>query len=173
MISKSDMLVARGALAWLWLSAVVIGLDQLTKAIVLGALEPYVPHAVIPGFLNWTLAFNTGAAFSFLADQEGWQRWLFAGLAVVVCVVLARWLAHTPRRDWRTALPLGLIIGGALGNLIDRVRAGHVTDFIQVYYRDWAFPSFNVADSAISVGAVLLVWFGLFAHARQAGDQPR
>jgi signal peptidase II len=173
MIAKSDTSVAQGALRWLWLSAFVIAADQLTKAIVLGALEPYVPHAVIPGFLNWTLAFNTGAAFSFLADQEGWQRWLFASLAVVVCIVLARWLAHTPRRDWHTALPLGLIIGGALGNLIDRVRAGHVTDFIQVYYRDWAFPSFNVADSAISVGAVLLVWFGIFVHAKQAGDKPR
>jgi signal peptidase II len=152
-----------GGAIWLLLSIVVVGLDQLTKAIVLQVLEPYVPHAVIPGLLNWTLAFNTGAAFSFLADQEGWQRWLFTALAVVVSIVLARWLARTPRGDWRTALPLALVIGGALGNLIDRLRAGHVTDFIQVYYRDWAFPSFNVADSAISIGAVLLVWFGLFA----------
>lgn len=152
----------QGGSVWLLLSALVIGLDQLTKAIVLQALQPYVPQPVIPGFLNWTLAFNTGAAFSFLADREGWQRWLFTALAIVVSGVLARWLAHTPRREWRTTLPLALVIGGALGNLIDRVRAGHVTDFIQVYYRDWAFPSFNVADSAISVGAVLLVWFGLF-----------
>jgi len=152
----------QGGSVWLLLSALVVGLDQLTKAIVLQALQPYVPQPVIPGFLNWTLAFNTGAAFSFLADREGWQRWLFTALAIVVSGVLARWLAHTPRREWRTTLPLALVIGGALGNLIDRVRAGHVTDFIQVYYRDWAFPSFNVADSAISVGAVLLVWFGLF-----------
>jgi len=157
-----EMSWRRGGAVWLLLSLLVIALDQLTKAIALGALEPYVPHAVIPGFLNWTLAFNTGAAFSFLADQEGWQRWLFTSLAIVVSIVLARWLARTPRGDWRTALPLALVIGGALGNLIDRLRAGHVTDFIQVYYRDWAFPSFNVADSAISVGAVLLVWFGLF-----------
>lgn len=153
----------QGGAVWLLLSSVIIGLDQLAKAIALHALEPYVPHPVIPGFLNWTLAFNSGAAFSFLADQQGWQRWLFTGMAVVVSGVLARWLMRTPRTDWRTALPLALVIGGALGNLIDRVRAGHVTDFIQVYYRDWAFPSFNVADSAISVGAVLLVWFGLFA----------
>ena len=82
-----------GAVAWLGLSAVVIVLDQLTKAIVLHTLEPYVPHPVIPGFFNWTLAFNTGAAFSFLADQEGWQRWLFTALAIVVSFVLARWLA--------------------------------------------------------------------------------
>src|SRR4051812_14662667 len=113
----------QGGLAWLALSGVVIALDQLTKAIVLHTLEPYVPHPVIPGFFNWTLAFNTGAAFSFLADQEGWQRWLFTALAIVVSFVLARWLARTPRAEWRTALPLALVIGGALGNLIDRIRA--------------------------------------------------
>jgi signal peptidase II len=168
MISKSDTSVARGALPWLWLSAGVIGLDQFTKMIVIDALELSVPHPVIPGFLNWTLAFNTGAAFSFLADQQGWQRWVFTGIAVVVASILTSWLARTPRGEWRTALPLALLIGGALGNLIDRVRFGHVTDFIQVYYQQWAFPSFNVADSSISIGAVLLVWFGLFAHARTA-----
>ncbi len=166
------MIPRNHALPWLSLSLVVIALDQLTKAIVLGELEPYVSHPVIPGFLNWTLAFNTGAAFSFLADQQGWQRWLFTGLAVVVSAVLMRWLAHTPRRDWRTALPLALVIGGALGNLIDRVRFGHVVDFIQVYYQQWAFPSFNIADSAISVGAVLLVFFGLFMHAKPATPEP-
>jgi signal peptidase II len=154
----------RTALPWLWLSLVVIALDQLTKAIVIHLLDPQVPVAVIPGLLNWNLAYNTGAAFSFLADQQGWQRWFFSGLAVAVSAVLVRWLAQTPRSDWRTALPLALVIGGAIGNLIDRVRIGHVTDFIQVYYRDWAFPSFNIADSAISIGAVLLLWFGLFAR---------
>jgi signal peptidase II len=157
------------ALIWLVLSVTVIVLDQFTKAIVLDVLQPYVPRPVIPGLLNWTLAFNTGAAFSFLADQQGWQRWLFTVLAVAVSAVLARWLAHTPRRDWRTALPLALVIGGALGNLIDRLRFGHVTDFIQVYFCDWAFPSFNIADSAISVGAVMLVLFGLFARDKSAG----
>jgi signal peptidase II len=160
------------ALVWLMLSLAIIALDQLTKHIVLGALQPLVPHPVIPGFLNWTLAFNTGAAFSFLADQPGWQRWLLSGLAVIVSAVLTRWLANTPRRDWRTALPLALVIGGALGNLIDRLRFGHVTDFIQVYYQQWAFPSFNIADSAISIGAVLLVFFGLFAHRKSAPPTP-
>ena len=150
----------RNALPWLILSALVIVLDQLTKAIVIHLLEPQAPQAVIPGLLNWTLAYNTGAAFSFLADREGWQRWLFSVLAIVVSAMLVRWLAQTPRRDWRTALPLALVVGGALGNLIDRLRLGHVIDFIQVYHGDWAFPSFNVADSAISVGAVLLLWFG-------------
>jgi signal peptidase II len=166
------MITRHPALSWLWLSAAVIALDQLTKFIVIDALQPYVPHPVIPGFLNWTLAFNTGAAFSFLADQQGWQRWLFTGLALVVSAVLARWLARTPRADWRTALPLALVIGGALGNLIDRVRFGHVTDFIQVYYQQWAFPSFNIADSSISIGAVWLVLFGLFAHGKSAAPTP-
>ena len=153
----------RNALPWLLLSVAVVALDQLTKFIVLGALDPQVPQVVIPGLLNWTLAFNTGAAFSFLADQQGWQRWLLAALAVGISAVLTRWLAQTPRAEWRTALPLALVIGGALGNLIDRLRFGHVVDFIQVYHGQWFFPAFNVADSAISVGAALLVWFGLFA----------
>jgi signal peptidase II len=158
----------RNALPWLTLSFIVITLDQLTKAIVIHLLEPQVPHAVIPGLLNWTLAYNTGAAFSFLADQEGWQRWLFGVLAVGVSAMLTRWLAQTARADWRTALPLALVIGGALGNLIDRIRIGHVTDFIQVYYHEWAFPSFNVADSAISVGAVLLLWFSFVVKSASA-----
>jgi len=157
-----------GALIWLWLSALVIVLDQLAKFVVVDALQPYVPHPVIPGILNWTLAFNTGAAFSFLADQQGWQRWFFTLLALGVSAVLAAWLRRTPRNDWRTALPLAFVIGGALGNLIDRVRFGHVVDFIQVYIGNWPFPSFNIADSAISIGAVLLVFFGLFAHEKTA-----
>ena len=156
-ISLSD-----SALPWLILSAVVIALDQIVKAIVMSALQLHVPHPVIPGFLNWTLAFNTGAAFSFLDNQGGWQRWLFSMLALIVSAVLIRWLATIPRAEWRNALPLALVIGGALGNLIDRLRFGQVTDFIDVYYGSWSFPAFNIADSAITVGAVLLVWFSLF-----------
>lgn len=152
------------ALRWLRLSAVVIVLDQVSKFWALDALQPAgMPHPVIPGFLNWTLAFNTGAAFSFLADSAGWQRWFFILLAVVISSVLVVWLKRTARSDWRTALPLGLIVGGALGNLIDRLHAAQVTDFIQVYYRDWYYPVFNVADCGITVGAVLLIAFGLFA----------
>ena len=156
-ISLSD-----SALPWLILSVVVVALDQIVKAIVMSALQLHVPHPVIPGFLNWTLAFNTGAAFSVLDNQGGWQRWLFSMLALIVSAVLIRWLATIPRADWRNALPLALVIGGALGNLIDRLRFGQVTDFIDVYYGSWSFPAFNIADSAITVGAVLLVWFGLF-----------
>ena len=155
------------ALPWLWLSVAVIALDQLSKWWALHALQPMgVTHAVIPGLLNWTLAFNRGAAFSFLADGSGWQRWFFVVLAFVICAVLVAWLARTPRRDWRNGLPLALIIGGALGNVIDRLHAAQVTDFIQVYFRQWSYPVFNLADSAITVGAVLLVAFGLFAGKR-------
>jgi signal peptidase II len=152
----------RNALPWLLLSGLVIALDQATKWLAQVLLEPYTPHVVVAGALNWTLAFNPGAAFSFLADAGGWQRWGFSALASAVCVVLVVWLARTPRREWRTALPLSLVIGGAIGNLIDRVRLGHVIDFIQAYY--WPgreFPAFNLADSAICVGAVLMAWYGL------------
>ncbi len=151
------------ALVWLSLSAVVIALDQLSKFWAVQALQPIgMPHPVIPGFLNWTLIFNKGAAFSFLTDSGGWQRWLFVLLALIISAGLVAWLARTPRRDWRTAMPLGLIVGGALGNLIDRLHAAQVTDFIQVYFRQWSYPVFNIADCGITLGAVLLVAFGLF-----------
>lgn len=160
------------ALAWLLWSAAVIGFDQLTKVIVRDTLVPYMPHVAIPHVLNWTLAFNRGAAFSFLAGSSGWQTWLFGFLALVISAGLAVWLARTPRRDWRTALPVALIIGGALGNLIDRLWHGQVTDFIQVYWHTWSYPAFNVADSAITIGAVLLIAFGLFGgHDQRAPQQ--
>ena len=156
------------ALPWLIVSIIVIALDQWTKWLVLRELVPYDPRPVIPHVLNWTLAFNTGAAFSFLAGGSGWQVWLFGILAVIVCLVLIAWLARTPRSEWRTALPLALIVGGALGNLVDRLLRAQVTDFIQVYWRTWSFPAFNVADSAISVGAVALIFSSLFAgHGRR------
>ena len=159
----------RNALSWLTVSAVVIALDQLTKQIALTLLQPYAPHPVIPGLLNWTLAFNTGAAFSFLHDAGGWQRWLFSLLAVSVSGVLIVWLSRLPRGEWRTALPLAFVIGGALGNLVDRVRLGRVTDFIEVYHEQWSWPAFNIADSAIFVGAVLLIVFGLGSRKAPAG----
>ncbi len=161
------LMQARNALPWLIVSALVIALDQWTKWLVLRDLTPYVPQTVVPHVLNWTLAFNTGAAFSFLAGGSGWQVWLFGILAIIVCIVLITWLARTPRNEWRTALPLALIIGGALGNLIDRLLRGQVTDFIQVYWRDWSWPAFNVADSSICVGVVVLILFGLFVHTPQ------
>lgn len=151
------------ALVWLWLSAGLIGLDQLSKWLVLTHLVYLQPVVVVEGFWNWTLVHNTGAAFSFLAQAGGWQRWFFAGLAGLVSVVLSVWLARTPRRDWRTALPFALVIAGGLGNLIDRLRFGYVIDFIDWYWRDWHWPAFNIADSCIVLGAVLLVLFSFKA----------
>jgi len=147
---------------WLWLSVVVLVLDQASKWLVLATLQPYQVIELLP-HLNLTLMFNTGAAFSLLSDAGGWQRWLFAAFALAVTLVLVLWLLRLrPGEGWLAA-GLALIIGGAVGNLIDRMLLGHVVDFIQVYlpfiplalFNPW--PSFNVADSAISVGVVLLI----------------
>jgi signal peptidase II len=148
------------ALPWLWLSAVLVVLDQYTKWLAVAALGSGQEIAVFPG-LNWALAYNYGAAFSFLNIPGGGQRWFFSVLAIVISGVLITWLARTARSDWRSALPLALIISGAIGNLIDRVRLGYVVDFVDVYYSTHHWPAFNVADSAISVGAVMLILFGV------------
>ena len=151
------------ALVWLLLSAFIIIADQTSKLAILERFQLHDTYAVIDRLLNLTLVYNEGAAFSFLSDAGGWQRWFFTIIASVVSVLLVVWLARTPRNDWRTALPLALILGGAVGNLIDRMRFGHVVDFIDVHYGSWSFPAFNVADSGVSVGAVLLIAFSFFA----------
>ena len=156
------------ALAWLLLSALLIGLDQWTKALALQHLQLHQPVPVIPGWLDWTLTYNYGAAFSFLSDAGGWQRWFFSALAVGVSAMLAVWLARIPRRDWRQALPFALIIGGALGNLIDRVRFGYVVDFIDAYWNEHHWPAFNLADSAIVCGAIGLALFTILLPGKPA-----
>lgn len=146
-----------GRLAWLWLSLVVLVVDQATKVYFEGGLSLYQQIVVIPDYFSWTLAYNTGAAFSFLADSSGWQRWLFALIALVVSAVLVVWLKRLGRNETWLAVALALVLGGALGNLYDRVVLGHVVDFILVHWRNTHyFPAFNVADSAITVGAVML-----------------
>ncbi len=154
--------VKPNALPWLLLSALVIALDQLTKWWVLTSLTEYTAVPVIDGFWNWYRTYNTGAAFSFLASAGGWQKWFFTLLALGICGTLAWWLSRTPRRDWRTALPFALVIGGALGNVIDRQIHGHVIDFIQWYWRDHYWPAFNLADAAIVGGAIGIALFGFF-----------
>lgn len=149
------------ALPWLGLSGVVIGVDQLTKLWVLETLPEYTDIVVIPGFWNWFRTYNTGAAFSFLANSGGWQIWFFSILAFGISGLLAWWLYKTPRTDWKAAVPYSLIIGGALGNVIDRIMHGHVVDFIKWYIGDHVWPAFNIADAAIVGGAVSLVLFGL------------
>jgi signal peptidase II len=149
------------AFACLAAAALITVLDLWTKNIATHALTLYRPEAVT-SWLNMTLAHNYGAAFSFLSDAGGWQRWLFTGLASVVTVVLIVWLFRLQAREKMTAAALGLIIGGAVGNLIDRVNHGYVVDFIDVYYGDWHWPAFNLADSAITCGVALLIIDGLF-----------
>jgi signal peptidase II len=118
------------ALSWLALSALVVILDQATKAWVLSSLPEFQPIPVIEGFWNWYRTYNTGAAFSFLSDASGWQKYFFVVLAAGISGLLAWWLSRTPRGEWRTALPFALVIGGAVGNVIDRLLHGHVVDFI-------------------------------------------
>ena len=146
-----------GRLAWLWLSVLVFVLDQVTKVYFEGALSLYQQIVVIPDYFSWTLAYNTGAAFSFLADAGGWQRWFFAAIALVVSVVLVVWLKRLKSYETRLAIALALVLGGALGNVFDRVAYGHVVDFILVHWQNrWYFPAFNLADCAISLGAAML-----------------
>ena len=146
-----------GRLSWLWLTLLVLVIDQASKVYFDSALQMYQQVVIIPDYFSWTLVYNTGAAFSFLADSAGWQRWLFALIAVVVSAVLVIWLKRLGRDDTWLAIALALILGGALGNLYDRVAYGHVIDFILVHWQNrWYFPAFNFADSAICVGAVML-----------------
>ena len=143
-------------LKWIWLAVVIVIVDQLTKYIASASLEMFQPVAVMPMF-NWTLMHNTGAAFSFLADAGGWQRWFFATIAVVVSVVIVLWLKRLEQHEKWHAIALALILGGAVGNVIDRIWLGYVVDFIQVYYQQWYWPAFNIADSAISIGVVMII----------------
>ena len=146
-----------GRLGWLWLTVLGLVIDLTSKVYFDNSLQMYQQIVVIPDLFSWTLAYNTGAAFSFLADSAGWQRWLFALIAVVVSAVLVVWLKRLGRNDTWLAIALALILGGALGNLYDRIVYGHVVDFILVHWQNrWYFPAFNFADSAICVGAVML-----------------
>jgi signal peptidase II len=146
----------RNGLVYLWLTLVVIVLDQLTKAAVERSLDLYQSFVVLPVF-EISRLHNTGAAFSFLAGAPGWQRWLFTVLAIIVSGALVAWLRRIDSESRMLASAVALILGGALGNVIDRLRLGYVIDFITVHWGDHFFPSFNVADSSITIGAALLL----------------
>jgi signal peptidase II len=150
-------------LNWLWLSGLIIVLDQTSKWLAERLLEPYIQVHVLPLF-NLTLVYNKGAAFSFLSQAGGWQRWFFSLLAVAVSVFIVLWLRRLDTQDKWTAAGLSLVLGGAIGNLIDRLIYGHVIDFIDLYYSTYHFPTFNIADSAITVGATLLIVHSLLTH---------
>jgi len=141
---------------WLVLAVLILVADQATKHVIAGSLQYAERRTVLAGFFDLTLAYNTGAAFSFLAGAGGWQRWMFIGLGTVATLVILVLLArHGNQKVF--ALALTLIAAGAVGNVVDRVLYGHVIDFLLFYWRDWYFPAFNVADSAIVGGAILLV----------------
>jgi signal peptidase II len=148
----------RSALPWLWVSVLVFLVDRLSKYFAQAFLsEYYTSFPVLPSF-NLTLAYNKGAAFSFLAQESGWQAWFFGGLAVVVSGVMVVWLKRLSYQQRGLAIGIAFIIGGALGNLFDRVWYGHVIDFIDLYISYWHWPVFNLADSAICIGAGIVLW---------------
>jgi len=152
--------------AWLALAGLIIGLDQLTKCLIVAALGAG-GHVELTAFLNLVFVYNPGAAFSFLSDAGGWQRWFFVALAIAV----SGWLTMLIRQHAaERLLPLAaaMILGGALGNVIDRIRHGAVIDFVDAHAAGWHFPAFNVADAAISIGVALLIWQQLF----YAGNKP-
>jgi signal peptidase II len=144
---------------WMGLALVIVVLDQATKYCASAWLSYAEPLAIVPS-LNFTLVHNTGAAFSLLSDASGWQRWFFASIALVVGVVITLWLRQVKEDETWLPLALSLILGGAIGNFWDRIYFGYVIDFIQVYYEAWFFPAFNIADSAICVGAAILLLSG-------------
>lgn len=147
---------SKSGLWWLWVSAIVFVFDQWTKSLASQALTLYQPH-VVNDYLNWTLMHNEGMAFSLLADQSGWQRWGISIVASAIVIWLLTWLK---KNDYKaTFLNLGLcfVIGGALGNIYDRVVLGYVVDFIEAHYNDLYWPAFNIADTAISIGAFFLI----------------
>jgi signal peptidase II len=148
--------VGHGLVAWLGLALLVIVLDQLTKTLIVNAFE-LGETLRITSFFNLVRVHNTGAAFSFLAGASGWQRWFFVGLGAAASVFIV-WMLRRHPTQTVFCMAVSLILGGALGNVIDRLLHGYVIDFIQVHWAGWYFPSFNVADSAITVGAVLLVF---------------
>ncbi|CEG56454.1 signal peptidase II [Legionella fallonii] len=141
---------------WFLFSLLIVIVDQVSKYWVAIALTPYKPMPVIP-MLNITLAYNTGAAFSFLSGAGDWHRWFFAGFSLIVSIILIIWLYRTPNQDRLQSAGISLILGGAVGNLIDRGFDGYVVDFVDVYYKNHHFATFNLADSAICVGAAFLV----------------
>ncbi|MCB5227082.1 signal peptidase II [Alishewanella sp. 16-MA] len=142
---------------WWWLIALLLLLDQLTKQLVHQQMALFDSIELLP-FFNLTYVRNYGAAFSFLSDAGGWQRWFFTGIAIGISVVIAVWMSRLKRHEIKLSLALSLVLAGAIGNLIDRSIYGYVIDFFHLYYQDWHYPAFNIADSVICIGAALLIW---------------
>lgn len=143
-------------LKWLWLSLLALILDQGSKLAIAGTMQLYQSIPIMP-FFKLTYVHNTGAAFSFLSEAGGWQRWFFAGLALVISAVITVWMTRLKKHETLMAVALALVLGGAVGNLIDRLAYGYVIDFLDVYYESWHWPAFNIADSAITLGVILML----------------
>jgi len=166
-VTQSQQPDRRGALPWLWLSLAIVLADQLSKGLIVASFELYDRVQLLPVF-GITRLHNTGAAFSFLASAGGWQRWFFITIAVAVTALVCVWLRRLPSKGqgWLAA-SLALIVGGAIGNVIDRMFRGHVIDFLSFHWDRWFFPAFNVADAAITVGAVILLIDSFFEGRRK------
>jgi signal peptidase II len=159
---------AGGHPSWRWfgIAVLVVVIDQLTKLVVIREFDLYDRLPVLP-FFDLVRLHNTGAAFSLLAGASGWQNWFFTGIAVLVCGVLVWWFRQVPQGRVLVPLALMLVVGGAIGNLIDRLAYGYVVDFVLLYWREWSYPAFNVADSAITVGVALLLYDALVLERRR------
>jgi signal peptidase II len=147
-------------LKWLWISVITLLLDQFSKLAVDSNMDLFDSIPLLP-FFNLTYVHNTGAAFSLLSNAGGWQRWLFSGLAIVMSSVIYVWIRRLKPGETLMAIALSLVLGGAIGNLVDRIAFGYVIDFLDVYYRNWHWPAFNIADSAICIGVALMVLDGV------------
>ncbi|MBA6292438.1 signal peptidase II [Colwellia sp. MB3u-70] len=144
-------------LRWLWLTLVFLVADQVTKQLIVSNMDLYQSIDILP-FFNLTYVHNLGAAFSFLADQGGWQRWFFTAIAAIASIVFIVWLAKTPKQQALLSAAFALMLSGAVGNLIDRVLFGYVIDFLDFYGFGYHFPAFNIADSMIFIGAALMIF---------------
>lgn len=144
-------------LRWLWLTLIFLVADQVTKQLIVSNMDLYQSIDILP-FFNLTYVHNLGAAFSFLADQGGWQRWFFTAIAAIASIVFIVWLAKTPKQQTLLSVAFALMLSGAVGNLIDRVLFGYVIDFLDFYGFGYHFPAFNIADSMIFIGAALMIF---------------
>ncbi|PTB83083.1 lipoprotein signal peptidase [Pseudidiomarina aestuarii] len=166
-----DLKKRASGLRFLWLTLLLIALDQISKQWVIRVFDLYESIQIMP-YLNFTYVRNYGAAFSFLSDQGGWQRWLFTFLAIAISIVLVIWLRRNPANLWRQNLAFALILAGAIGNVIDRIIYGYVIDFLDVYVNEWHWPAFNVADMAITLGAILMLLEAFFEQ-RESSQESR
>jgi signal peptidase II len=168
-MQKLNLNMSETGLRYLWIAGLVLVLDQITKYLAVSYLTFGEPLAVMPHF-NLTLVYNYGAAFSFLADMGGWQRWFFAVLAVGISLGLVFWLSKLKAKPTFEVVGLQLILAGAIGNLIDRVLFGRVTDFLDFYYGSWHYATFNIADIGITLGAAMLIIYEFFLRPK---DPPK